>query len=79
MKNLSVASKALTLLFAAVFLVACSGNKEKEMAEVEEASKKRLEAKEKALDQTLAMAKEDAASQQRCWYWHTAIRVNILA
>ncbi len=58
MKNLSVASKALTLLLVAVFLTACSGNKEKEMAEAE-AARQAAEA-----EQARIVAEEQAAATQ---------------
>ncbi len=63
MKNLSVASKALTVLFAAAFLAACSGNKEKEQAEAEAAAQRAAEeaARQAAMEQQAA---EEARIQQ---------------
>jgi len=61
MKNLPVASKALTLIFAAVFLVACSSNDTKEADEAAAAAAAAAAAQ--AAEQ--AAASEQAAEIQR--------------
>ncbi|MFT5711282.1 MAG: peptidoglycan-associated lipoprotein [Halioglobus sp.] len=66
MKNIAVAGKALTLIFAAVFLVACSSNDTKEADEAAAAAAAAAQAAEQAAaSEQQAAASEQAAEVQR--------------
>ncbi len=68
MKHISVAGKALTLLFAVAFLAACSGNTKEDEAAAAEAAKQaqmEQEAAQEAARQAELQAQEEAAAAQR--------------
>lgn len=63
MKNLPVVSKVLAVLFAAVFLAACSGNKAKEEADAEAARQAAAEAEARAAAEQAAAAEAAALAE----------------